>query len=63
MAMKNELSAEELRNLVEITKRVAEVKKIQAMNIAALEAAREQIRRRGQFIPKQLESGIPRISF
>lgn len=50
--MKNQLSAEEIRNILEITRRAAEDKRRKETNIAALEAAKKQIKERGQFLPK-----------
>jgi len=61
--MKNELSAKDLVNLVETTKRVAEDKKRQASSIAAFESAKQQIKERGQFIPKEIKSEMPTITF
>ncbi len=61
--MNNELTADEIRNLVEITKRVAEDKNRQATILAAFEAAKQQIKEREQFIPKEVKSVVPTISF
>lgn len=42
-----------IKNVAELVKRVAEQKWRRHSNAAALEAAREQIRARRRFIPKQ----------
>ncbi len=50
--MANTMTNEELEKLTELTRRTAEQNRIKSSNAAALEAAREQIRERGRFVPK-----------